>query len=266
MPSAQNWLLLLTYEGTCYHGWQVQPNSPTIEETLEQAVKRLTGETVKVHGAGRTDSGVHALNFTANFTAKTENFKTAEKWRVALNAVLPPDIVVKYAQTVAADFHARHSAVGKRYRYLISNLPYKPPFSLNQSWWVSQDLDIDLMREAADLLVGKHDFSAFRAASCSSPSSVKDLRVIEIFEVRSRHSTLQIEMEANSFLQHMVRIIAGTLVEVGRGYKNVEDVAQALESGQRKQAGKTAPGHGLYSLSVIYPEGMIEWPLEMLDN
>ena len=266
MPSAQNWLLLLTYEGTCYHGWQVQPNSPTIEDTLEQAVKRLTGETVKVHGAGRTDSGVHALNFTANFTAIAENFKTAEKWRVALNAVLPPDIVVKYAQTVAADFHARHSAVGKRYRYLISNLPYKPPFSLNQSWWVSQDLDIDLMREAADLLVGKHDFSAFRAASCSSPSSVKDLRVIEIFEVRSRHSTLQIEMEANSFLQHMVRIIAGTLVEVGRGYKSVKDVAKALEGGLRKQAGITAPPQGLYSLSVIYPEGMIEWPLEVLDN
>ena len=123
MPSAQNWLLLLTYEGTCYHGWQVQPNSPTIEETLELAVRSLTGETVKVHGAGRTDTGVHALNFTANFTAIAENFETAEKWRVALNAVLPPDIVVKYAQTVAADFHARHSAVGKRYRYQISNLP-----------------------------------------------------------------------------------------------------------------------------------------------
>jgi len=159
-----------------------------------------------------------------------------------LNTVLPPDIVVKYAQTVAADFHARHSAVGKRYRYLISNLPYKPPFSLNQSWWVSQDLDIDLMREAADLLVGKHDFSAFRAASCSSPSSVKDLRVIEIFEVRSRHSTLQIEMEANSFLQHMVRIIAGTLVEVGRGYKNVEDVAQALEKRSTKAGRKNCTG------------------------
>ena len=145
-------------------------------------------------------------------------------------------------QTVAADFHARHSAVGKRYRYLISNLPYKPPFSLNQSWWVSQDLDIDQMREAADLLVGKHDFSAFRAASCSSPSSVKDLRVIEILEVRSRHSTLQIEMEANSFLQHMVRIIAGTLVEVGRGYKNVEDVATSPGKWSAKAGRKNCTG------------------------
>ena len=266
MPSAQNWLLLLTYEGTCYHGWQVQHNSPTIENTLEQAVERLTGEHVKVHGAGRTDSGVHALNFTANFTAIAENFTTAEKWRVALNAVLPADIVVKYAQTVDANFHARHSAIGKRYRYLISNLPYESPFSRSQSWWISTNLEIDLMRKAADLLIGKQDFSAFRAASCISPSPVKDLRKIEITNTRTRYSTLQIEMEANSFLQHMVRIITGTLVEVGQGRKSVEDVAQALESGHRKQAGITAPGHGLYSLSVIYPKGMIEWPLEVLDK
>ena len=266
MPSAQNWLLLLTYEGTCYHGWQVQPTSPTIENTIDQAVRHLTGENVKVHGAGRTDSGVHALNYTANFTAIAENFKTPEKWCIALNAVLPSDIVVKCAQTVASDFHARQSAIGKRYRYLITNLPYQSPFSRSQSWWISSDLEIDLMRKAAKILIGKQDFSAFRAASCSSPSPVKDLREIVITNTHSRYSTLQIEMEANSFLQHMVRIIAGTLVEVGQGRKSVEDVAQALESGHRKQAGITAPGHGLYSLSVIYPEGMIEWPLEVLDK
>lgn len=266
MPSAQNWLLLLTYEGTCYHGWQVQPTSPTIEDTLEQAVKHLTGETVKVHGAGRTDSGVHALNYTANFTAIAENFKTPEKWCIALNAVLPSDIVVKYAQTVAADFHARHSAIGKRYRYLITNLPYQSPFSRNQSWWVSQVVDIELMQEAAELLTGKHDFSAFRSASCSSPSPHKDLREILITKASFCYSTLQIEMEANSFLQHMVRIITGTLVEVGQGRKSIDDVAKALKSGQRMLAGTTAPAHGLYSLSVIYPQGMIMWPLEVIDN
>ena len=266
MPSAQNWLLLLTFEGTCYHGWQIQLNTPTIEDTLEQAVKRLTGESVKVHGAGRTDTGVHALNFTANFSTTTQNFKTAEKWRVALNAVLPNDIVVKSAQTVNDDFHARHSSIGKRYRYLISNLPYQSPFSRSQSWWISYDLDIEQMCKAAKILIGKHNFSAFRAASCSSTSPVKDLREIEITKVCSRHFTLKIEMEANSFLQHMVRIIIGTLVEVGRGHKSVEDLTQALKSGQRKQAGKTAPAHGLYSLSVIYPKGLIEWPKELIDN
>ena len=115
MPSAQNRLLLLTYDGTCYHGWQVQPDSPTIEDKLEQAVKSLTGESVKVHGAGRTDSGVHALNFTANFKSSAENFKTPEKWRIALNTVLPADIVVKYAQIVSPEFHARHSAIATGY-------------------------------------------------------------------------------------------------------------------------------------------------------
>ena len=266
MPSAQNWLFLLTYDGTCFHGWQVQPTSPTIEGKIEQAVKQLTGETVKVHGAGRTDSGVHALNYTANFTAIAENFKTPEKWRIALNAVLPSDIVVKHAQTVAADFHARHSAIGKRYRYLITNLPYQSPFSRNQSLWVSQSLDIELMRKAAELLTGKHNFSAFRAAGCSSSNPHKDIREILVTKASYYHSTLQIEIEANSFLQHMVRIITGTLIEVGKGHKSIDDVAKALESGQRKLSGITAPAHGLYFLSVIYPHGVIKWPLEVIDN
>ena len=266
MPSAQNWLLLLTYDGTCYHGWQVQPDSPTIEDKLEQAVKSLTGESVKVHGAGRTDSGVHALNFTANFKSSAENFKTPEKWRIALNAVLPADIVVKYAQIVSPEFHARHSAIGKRYRYLIYNLPYRAVFSRNQSWWVNQKLDIKRMEEAADVLIGEHDFSAFRAASCSSPNPVKNMREILITKKLLSNSTLQIEIEANSFLQHMVRIITGTLVEVGQGRKNIDDVAEALKSCNRKLAGITAPAQGLYSLNVIYPQGMIKWPLEVIDN
>jgi len=266
VPSAQNWLLLLTYDGTYYQGWQVQPNSPTIQDILEQAIKRLTGESVKVHGAGRTDSGVHALNFTANFKTSTENFKTPEKWRIALNAVLPNDIVVKYAQTVSPEFHARHSAIRKRYRYLICNLPYRPAFSRKQSWWINQPLDIKRMEKAAKILIGEHDFSAFRAANCSSPSPLKNIHEILISKKRFRYSTLQIEFEANSFLQHMVRIISGTLVEVGQGRKNIDEVAEALESGQRELAGITAPSHGLYSLDVIYPQGMIEWPREVIDN
>jgi tRNA pseudouridine38-40 synthase len=266
LPSAQNWLLLLTYDGTRYCGWQVQLNLPTIEDTLEQAVKRLTGESVKVHGAGRTDSGVHALNFTANFKTSAENFKTPEKWRIALNAVLPEDIVVKFVQTVSTEFHARHSAIGKRYRYLICNLPYKAAFSRKQSWWINQNLAIKRMEEAAQILIGEHDFSAFRASNCSSLNPLKNIREILISKKRFRYSTLQIEVEANSFLQHMVRIISGTLVEVGQGRKNIDDVAEALESGQRKLAGITAPAHGLYSLNVIYPQGMIKWPKEVIDN
>ena len=266
MPSAQNWLLLLTYDGSRYCGWQVQLNLPTIEDTLEQAIRRLTGEAVEVHGAGRTDSGVHALNFTANFKISSEKFKTPEKWRIALNAVLPEDIVVKFVQTVSLEFHARHSSIGKRYRYLICNLPYQAAFSRNQSWWINQDLATKRMDEAAQILIGEHDFSAFRASNCSSLNPLKNIREIVISKKRFRYSTLQIEIEANSFLQHMVRIISGTLVEVGQGRKNIDDVAEALESGQRNLAGITAPAHGLYFLKVIYPLGMIKWPKEVIDN
>jgi len=266
VPIAQNWLILLKFDGTRYHGWQIQPNLATIEETIELAIKRLTGETLVVNGAGRTDSGVHALNFTANFKSSTKNFKTPEKWLKAFNAVLPNDIVVKCIKAVPIEFHARHNAIGKRYRYLIYNLPYKSPFSQNLSWWISQNLDIKLMREAARILTGENDFSAFRSADCTSPNPVKNLREILIKKKRLYCSTVQIEFESNSFLQHMVRIITGTLVDVGLRRIKIENVGEALESGQRKLAGVTAPPHGLYSFKVIYPKGMIDWPSKVIDN
>ena len=266
MQTAQNWLILLKFDGTRYHGWQIQPNLPTIEKTVEQAIRRLTGEIVEVNGAGRTDSGVHALNFTANFKITTKSLRSPEKWREALNAVLPKDIVVKCIQPVSDEFHARHNAIGKRYRYMIYNSPYHSAFSNNHSWWISKNLDTKLMQEAAYLLVGAHDFSAFRSVNCSSKNTVKDLREIMITKKHLLYSTLQLEFEANSFLQHMVRIITGTLVEIGLRRRNINDLVKVLESGQRKFAGVTAPPHGLYSLKVIYPKGMIEWPLEVIDN
>ena len=266
MPSAQNWLLLLTFDGACYHGWQVQPDSPTIQDTLEKAIHRLTGETVRVHGAGRTDSGVHALNYTANFNIISKNIKTTEKWCSALNAVLPDDIVVKYAQTVSADFHARHNAIGKRYRYLISNNTYHSPFTKNKSWQVEKILDIDIMKQVAEVLIGEHNFSAFRSSNCNSPNTVKDIREISIGKSQFQNSILQIEIEGNSFLQHMVRIITGTLVEAAQSRISCVDVKQALKNGDRKLAGCTAPAQGLYSLKVIYPEGLVRWPSEVIDN
>ena len=207
VPSAQNWLLLLTFDGASYHGWQVQPDSPTIQDTLEKAILRLTGETVRVNGAGRTDSGVHALNYTANFNSTSKSIKTTENWRSALNAVLPSDIVVKSVQAVSEDFHARHNAIGKRYRYLISNHSYHSPFTNKKCWQVRQILDLDLMKDVAEVLIGKHDFSAFRSSNCNSQNTVKDLREISIVKSDFQNSILQIEIEANSFLQHMVRII-----------------------------------------------------------
>ena len=266
MPSAQNWLLLLTFDGSSYHGWQVQPDFPTIQGTLQQAIQSLTGVNLKVHGAGRTDSGVHALNFTANFNSTSKNIKTTEKWRSALNAVLPEDIVVKSVQRVSADFHARHNAIGKRYRYLISNHSYLSPFTKNKSWHIVQDLDVDIMKHAADVLIGEHDFSAFRSSNCSSPNTVKNIRDISINNLYAQNSILQIEIEANSFLQHMVRIITGTLVEAAQARIKHADIKKALNNGDRNLAGCTAPAHGLYSLKVIYPEGLVSWPPEVIDN
>ena len=266
MQKAQNWLILLKFDGTRYHGWQIQPNLPTIEKTVEEAIKRLTGEFVEVNGAGRTDSGVHALNFTANFKISTKNLRTPNEWRKALNAVLPNDIVVKYLQPVSDKFHARYNAIGKRYRYLIYNSPYHSAFYPNHSWWINKTLDTALMQEAACTLTGTHDFSAFRSVNCASKNTVKNLREILITNNHFLCSTVQLEFEANSFLQHMVRIITGTLVEIGLGRRKINDLGNLLESGQRKFAGVTAPSHGLYSLRVIYPKGMIVWPKEVVDK
>ena len=266
MQIAQNWLILLKFDGTRYHGWQVQPDLPTIEKTIEHAILRLTGKLVEVNGAGRTDSGVHALNFTANFKISTKNIKTSENWRKALNAVLPNDIVVKYIKPVPDKFHARHNAIGKRYRYLIYNSPYHSVFSPNHSWWINKNLDTESMQEAALTLTGVHDFSAFRSVNCTSKNTVKDLREILITSKKLLSSTVQLEFEANSFLQHMVRIITGTLVEIGLRRRKINDLVKILESGQRKFAGITAPPQGLYSLKVIYPKGMVDWPKEVVDN
>jgi len=258
-----NWLLLLSYQGAAYHGWQIQPSHPSIEGELEQAILRLTGVPTKVHGAGRTDSGVHALNQTASFSSKKDF--SAQKWRQALNAVLPNDIVVKQVLSVDSDFHARHSAIGKQYRYLIYNAPYCPPFARSCSWWTPAPLNLDKMQQAAEILLGTHDFSAFRSVQCSSPNTVKTLSKISIEMHHTPASTLYIDLEANSFLQYMVRIIVGTLVDAGLGKRSPEGLEAALKSKDRRNSGKTAPAHGLYVLKVIYPEHLICWDSAFID-
>ena len=178
----------------------------------------------------------------------------------------PNDIVVKCVKSVPDKFHARHNAIGKRYRYLIYNSPYRPVFLKNHSWWIKKDLDIKLMQDAANVLIGVHDFSAFRSVNCTSKNTVKDLSEILIKKNSLNCKYLQIEFEANSFLQHMVRIITGTLVEAGQARKSCDDVKRALNNGDRNLAGCTAPAYGLYSLKVIYPDGLVSWPPEVIDN
>lgn len=262
LPSSKNWLLLLSYDGFNYHGWQIQKHQNTIEAELESAVFKLTGKETAVCGAGRTDSKVHALNQTANFLTET-NF-TADKWRNALNGVLPSDISVKSALSIPLSFHARHSALGKRYRYLIFNKPFSSPFANHYSWWVRKPLDVDAMSSAIPYFIGEHDFSAFRSSQCSSPSPLKTLRDLTIRYINTPNANICIEVEANSFLQHMVRIIVGTLVAIGEHKILPQDIPHILKSKDRQKSGKTAPPYGLYVLKVYYPD-FIQWPADVFD-
>ena len=215
-------------------------------------------------GSGRTDAGVHALNYPAHFQS-SQNL-TPREWNKALNGLLPPDIVVRNVVEKSTDFHARHDSIGKRYAYLIHNAKERNPFAENHSWWIRQSLDVKAMRMAAECLVGRHDFSSFRASHCSGPDPVKELQEITIAKTVSPWGNLIMEFEANSFLQHMVRILAGTLVEVGLRKREAISMEEILMWKDRTKAGKTAPSGGLYQLAVHYPPDLVSWSEELLIN
>ena len=248
----RNIRLILEYDGTNYHGWQSQAGTgrPTIQDTLEGAIKGLTGEEVKTVSSGRTDAGVHALGHVANFT--TESRIPPEAWAPALNRLLPADIRVLSSEDAKPDFHARYSATGKIYKYTI--LRRREPSALyrNFAWHVGRALKLTAMREAAEHLVGKHDFSAFRAAACGAKTPVRSLRSLEI---KKRGDFIEISLEADAFLMHMARNIVGTLVEVGLGRFSPGDVKGMLKSRDRTTAGRTAPPQGLYLVTVFYKGG-----------
>lgn len=246
----RNIKLLLEYEGTNYHGWQKQKRlgQPTIQETLEQAIETLSRTRVRLHGSGRTDAGVHALGQVANF--QTTSSLPPEAWAPAINHLLPDDIRVLSSREVPSDFHAQYSAIKKTYQYRL--LYRKEPTALYRkyAWHIPTRLHLKNMRRSIVHLIGKHDFSAFRAAECSAQSSV---RTITSAVIKKRGDFIDISLEADGFLQHMVRNIAGTLVESGRGRFSPEEVKRILLSKDRTLAGRTAPSHGLYLVSVVYP-------------
>ncbi len=240
-------LLTLEYDGTDYVGWQVQPNGPSVQAALERALSTLVKEPVKVTGAGRTDAGVHARGQAAS--VRTDKGLPLKAFVAGVNALLPKDIAVLSAEEREEGFDARRSARGKIYRYRISNRPGRSPLERRFAWEVFQPLSAEAMARAGAALVGRHDFSAFRASDCEASTTVREVRRLE---VRRSGERVEVEIEATAFLKHMVRNIVGTLVEVGLGRREEASVAAVLAGRDRVQAGATAPAHGLCLEKVFY--------------
>jgi len=242
--------ITLQYDGTNYVGWQRQATGTSIQGLLEDSLKPIAGTRITVHGAGRTDSGVHALAQVASVTFPG-TLDTSVLAR-ALNAVLPPDVRVLTIEEKPADFHARFSAVGKTYEYRIVNAPIVSPFLVRYAWHVVQRLDIEAMKAAAAHLIGTHDFAAFRAAGSDVDSSERTIHTIGWTEDSGYDAPLSIRLNGTGFLRHMIRNIVGTLVEVGSGRWAPDRVADILASRDRAQAGPTAPAYGLFLVAVDY--------------
>ncbi|MFW5427122.1 MAG: tRNA pseudouridine(38-40) synthase TruA [Methylophagaceae bacterium] len=239
----------LEYDGTSYSGWQVQPSQPTVQACIEAALSKVANEPIKTVAAGRTDSGVHALQQVVHFDTHAK--RSERNWILGLNSNLPNNINVVWARPVDDEFSARFSALNRSYRYLIYNRVGRSSLQHNRMWWLFSPLDEEKMQAAADLLIGHHDFSAFRAKLCQAHSPFKTMERIKV----TRHDNcIAIDVTARSFLHHMVRNIVGVLVPIGQGDKPVSWAKDVLESRERSQGGITAAPEGLYFVNVDYPE------------
>jgi tRNA pseudouridine38-40 synthase len=243
------WRLTIEFDGTPFMGWQRQEHGPSVQQALEEAIHRMTGELAAVHGAGRTDAGVHALAMTAHVDiAKT---LTEHRLREGINALVRPQPISILAVEPAADgWHARFSCVERRYRYRILNRRAPPALDRGHVWHVSVPLDAEAMREGAAHLVGRHDFTTFRSAQCQSDSPVK---MLDRLEVSREGDEVHVEAAARSFLHHQVRSMTGCLALVGRGQWSPDDMRKALEARNRAALGFNAPSRGLYFVEAIYP-------------
>jgi len=244
----RNIKLVLEYDGTAYRGWQRQGNLPTIQKILEESIARITQEPVILHGSGRTDAGVHALNQVANF--RTSSRIPAANLLRGLNSLLPGDIVIRETEDVDEEFHSRYSAKSKSYLYRILNSPVRSPLQRNSAWFIRCCLDLEKMGGAISLLCGKHDFTSFCAAGSDVKSRVRTILRAEI--ERETEQVITISVEADGFLRHMVRTIVGTLVEIGAGQDSSEIMRDILEAKDRGCAGITAPPQGLFLQKVSY--------------
>ena len=243
----RNIKLTIEYDGKPYNGWQKQPNKPNIQGEIERAIYNITKEEVDLIGSGRTDAGVHALGQVANF--KTNSNITIEKLSLAINSQLKNSIIIKKAEEVDERFHSRYNAKHKTYRYIINNSPCGTAIYRNLEYCFPIKLDVDKMQEAAKYFEGEHDFKAFKSSGTSAKNSV---RTIYNANVKKEGEKIIIELTGNGFLYNMVRIISGTLLDVGLNKIKPEDIKNIINEKDRKKAGKTLPAHGLYLVEVKY--------------
>lgn len=244
----RNIKLVIEYDGKEFNGWQKQPTKLNIQGTIEKAIERITGEQIELMASGRTDAGVHAFGQVANF--KTNSNIPIDKFAIAINSNLKKSIVIQSAEEVDDRFHSRLSCKKKRYRYIINNSKYGTAIYRNLETHIPVKLDIDKMKQAVKYFEGEHDFKAFKASGTSSKSSVRTIYKAEV--IQKENDRIWIELTGNGFLYNMVRIISGTLVEVGLGKIQPQEIEDIIRLGKRENAGKTLPPQGLYLISVEY--------------
>lgn len=238
----------IEYNGLAYAGWQHQGHAPTVQQAVEQALSVVADQPVKVMAAGRTDAGVHALGQVAHFDTTAQ--RTPRAWLLGTNANLSPDVALTWVQPVGDEFHARFSALRRRYRYVILNRTARSAVLDRRITWIHQSLDVQRMAQAAQALLGSHDFSAYRASACQSKRPVKTVYELT---VQRRDDLLVLDIEADGFLHHMVRNIVGVLLAIGCGEREISWAQEVLDARDRNVGGVTASPHGLYFVHAIYP-------------
>jgi tRNA pseudouridine38-40 synthase len=251
LPAGSRIACRIEYDGSCYSGWQAQPHLAvkTVQDALEQGIAVVANGPVRVHCAGRTDTGVHGFAQVIHFDAPVE--RSAKAWVLGVNANLPPSVRVHWAVRVPQDFHARFSALARSYRYLIANTPVRPALLHGKVSWQRRALDHQLMHDAAQCLLGERDFSAFRAATCQSSTPMRDVHSLSVARLGD---LVVVDIKANAFLHHMVRNIVGSLMAVGMGRKPQAWIEQLMVGRDRTLAADTAPSDGLYLVAVEYPQ------------
>lgn len=243
----RNIKLVIEYDGKGFNGWQKQPDKLNIQGEIERAISEITGEKIELTASGRTDAGVHALGQVANF--KTNSNIPIEKFAIAINSKLKKSIVIKDAEEMPLDFHARYNCKGKKYMYVIDNTKYGSAVYRGLLYHIPIKLDVEKMKYAIKYFEGEHDFKGFKATGGNNKSTVRRIDKADIFEEQGR---VIIMLQGNGFLYNMVRIISGTLVDVGLGKIEPEDIPSIIESKDREKAGKTLPPQGLFLVEVYY--------------